>query len=140
MGNLYKTVNVFREPVLKEDESHLKAGFVKTVLYAVALLTAFIVIAVYLYQDERTFVINIKPVTYSEYRAVSDKGPTCGCSKSLIQVTTMPAAGPPASYPPPAPGERHTRPQQLHLEHGGRPVQPQRQHHGHVPLRGRGPL
>lgn len=91
MGGIQRTVDIFREPVVKEDDASVKRGFLATILYAVTLAVAFIVIAVFLFQQERTYQVKVSNPTLQEFLDVESLSPTCSCSKSLIQVKDVPS-------------------------------------------------
>lgn len=86
MPDLQRTVNIYREPQLKEDDVSVKRGFLSTVLYAVTLLIAFVIIAVFLFQQERTYQVKLTNPTLQEVLNVEASNPVCQCAKTLIQV------------------------------------------------------
>lgn len=53
MVNIYRTANMYLEPIIKEDSVSLRRGFLSTILFGVTFFIAFLSVTTFLFQQER---------------------------------------------------------------------------------------
>lgn len=82
MPAVSKVANLYKEPIYKEEPVTLRRGFVNTVCYVVTLVAAFALVAGFMFQQTRTFTIEVHDPKFPDYLAVEDAQLVCECTST----------------------------------------------------------
>lgn len=91
MVNIYRTANMYLEPIIKEDSVSLRRGFLSTILFGVTLFIAFLSVTTFLFQQERAFQKMLTNPTLDDYLNIESEAPNCPCARPLNQVKSVPS-------------------------------------------------